>query len=141
MEGTKESFHASLCFTQDRFMVESLVMLPLGVMLGVAGAEGSVSQSLIVVDFVLMRVDMRGRGVAGHRRQYRRCQERDDGRSGEHRESLGSVLQRERLKIDVRLTATARAIHNPTLTRAVIRDCAPPAPHRSIRLAEHGMSI
>lgn len=74
-------------------MIELLVVLALRVMIGVAGAEGTVLRPFIAVGFVvLMRVDMRGGGVA---QGGQRCGESDDEEqrsewSDGHRASSGN---------------------------------------------------
>lgn len=67
------------------------MVLALRVVVGITGAESTVLRPLIAVDFVvLVRVDMRGGGVA---HGWQRCHENDDEQRSEwssgHRASSG----------------------------------------------------
>lgn len=74
-------------------MIKLLMVLALRIVIGIAGAESTVLHPLIAVDFVvLMRVDMRGGGVA---QGWQRCGKSDDEEqrskwSAGHRVSSGN---------------------------------------------------
>lgn len=74
-------------------MIKLLVMLAFRVVIGVARAESTVLHPLIAVDLVmLMRVDVRGSGVAQSWQRYGKSgdEEQRNVRSNGHRASSGS---------------------------------------------------